>query len=396
MALTRKQISQIYRPQGPKAISLGYPFTAAGANILISNAQVDLSVPLEGLRLIIKLRDVIAVAGMTTPSPLGYLNMLSRILITGKNSRAGGNVTLLDMDLATLVLIQASVQHKPFFYNGVSILGAPLAGSEVAKEQPSTPIANFFTGAVGTYDIRLAVDIPFFPPEAAPFTRVGYLVRAQEWADSVQIRITTPAIANGATHALGVDAAGTTHVFTAFGSAAGSPTVDIYGLPVIMGVDLDAVHAPGFLTRIATPIAAVLQAAGGPNTRLAILEKKDTTRVWTIVGTSAVNPSMITFSDVNLSTLGMIIAGNKIVRENDDVFAHKMDQTRRYGTQPIQGLTMFDFVPSGNPDAGYDSGSAGEGTILELRGTVAGVANALGIIVQETEQYAPGGPLYAA
>lgn len=395
MPLTRQQIGNIYRPQGPKAISLGNAW-ASGGTLMIPNAAVDLSVPLEGLRLVLKLRDVIGVAGMTTPAPLGYLNMISRIQITGKNKRAGGNVTLYDIDLPTLALIQSTVRKRPWSYFGVSAAGAPGTAAELEPAQPGNPIANFFTGATGTYDVRIVVDIPFAPFDVAPYSRVGFLVRAQEWADSIQIRLTYPTVTNGATHALGVDAGGTTHVFTAFGSGAGSPSVDVYGLPVIMGVDLDSVHVPGYLSRVATPITAVLQAAGGANTKLVTLEKQDTTRIWTLIGTSTVNPHFITLSNANLSTLGIAIGGNKFPRENDDIFAHQMSQNRHYGVPPIQGMTMLDFVQSGNPDSGYDAGSAGDGTTFELRGTVAGVANALGVIVQETEQYAPQGSLYIA
>jgi hypothetical protein len=138
-----------------------------------------------------------------------------------------------------------------------------------------------------------------------------------------------------------------------------------------------------------------LQAAGGLNTKLVTLEKQNTTKIFALIGTSTTNPTFLTTSDTNLTTLGMLVGGNRIVRENDDIFAHKQDQVRRYGTQPIQGLTMFDFAPAGNPMSNFSASEAGAGTTLELRGTVAGVANAQGIFVQETEQFAPAG-LYAA
>src|SRR6266481_6107866 len=121
MALNRKQIGNIYRPQGPKAILVGQPFTpGAGSNILIAGPQIDLSVPIEGFRIVLKLRDVIATAAMTSVNPLGYLNLLNRIFITGKNSRASGNVNLWDIDAASLALIQSTIQLRPFVYNGVS------------------------------------------------------------------------------------------------------------------------------------------------------------------------------------------------------------------------------------------------------------------------------------
>ncbi len=398
MALSRKQIGNIYRPQGPKAISVGNGFTpTAGSGLLIAGPQIDLSVPIEGFRIVLKLRDVIATAAMTSVNPLGYLNLLSRILITGKNTRSSGNATLWDIDLPTLALIQSTQLLRPFSYNGVTAAGASSAGTEMTTQLDS-PLSNFSAVTTGTYDIRIVVDLPAYPFDCAAFARPGFYLRSQEWKDSLQMRFTFPAVPNGVANPLGTDAGTTTHTFTSYGSGSGTPTIDVYSLPAIMGLDLDAAMTPGFLSRIATPITNVLQAAGGVNTRLLILEKQNTTRIWAVIGVSTVAPAFSSVSDSNLTTLGMLVGSNRVVRENDDIFAHKMDQVRRYGTPPLQGVVMLDFMPvsGGNPDSHYDAAAAGEGTTLELRGTVAGVANAQGIFVQEIEQFKPQGALYSA
>lgn len=394
--LTRDQIANIYRPQGPKAISLGNAWTSGG-KVIIPGAQVDLSVPLEGIRLDFRLRDVIGTAAMTSANPLGYLNLIQRIFVYGKNSRVGGNATLWDIDLPSAVLIQATIQRKPLQYNGVSATGAPSAGTEIVDTVFSTPMGVLSTGVVGTYDIRIVVDLPAFPFDCSPFMRPGYFLRSQEWADSMQMRFEFPTITNGAAHALGTDAGTTTHTFSGFGGG-GTPTLDVYGLPAIMGPDLDAQMTPGFLSRISIPVTTQLQSAGSLNTRLLTLEKQDTKRIWAIIGVSTVNPFFSSFSDTNLTTLGMNIGSNKVIRENDSVFPHKQDYVRRYGVYPIQGVNLFDFLnaSNGNADAEYKAGSAGDGSTLELRGTVAGVASALGNFVQEIEQYQPMGALYSA
>jgi hypothetical protein len=396
MGLNRQQISQVYRPQGVKAIQLGNSWTSNGKTI-IPGAQVDLTVPLEGIRLVFKLRDVIAGANMTTANPLGYLNLIQRIFIYGKNSRVGSNATLWDIDLPSLALLQATVTRKPIIYNGVSAVGAASAGTEVPDTVFSTPVTGLFNGTTGTYDIRIVVDLPAFPFDCNAFMRPGYYLRTQEWADSLNLRFEYPTITNGATHALGTDGGATTHTFSGFGGG-GTPTLDVYGIPAIMGTDLDAQMTPGFLSRIAIPVTTQLQSAGSLNTRLLTLEKQDTKRVWGIIGVSTVNPFFASLSDTNLSTFGMVIGSNKTIRENDDIFAHKMDYVRRYGMYPIQGVNLFDFinVSGGNADSEYQAADAGDGSTLELRGTVAGVANALGNFVQEIEQVRPEGSLYAA
>jgi hypothetical protein len=397
MALTRKQISNIYRPQSGKIIAQGLPITpSAGGVQIVAGNQIDLSVPLLGFRLVLKLRDVIAVANMTSANPLGYLNLLKRVYIFGRNSRAGGNMSLWDLDLPAIALFQSVFNPKPFSYNGVTSAGAASAGTELANGQPGTPVTGFLGGTTGTYDIRITIDLPAFPFEVAPATRVGYVIRSQEWADTLQMRFEVPQITNGTTHALGTDAGGTTHTFTAYGSGAGNPTLDVYGLPAVMGVDLDANHLPGVLSRVSLPISSVLQAAGGINTRLVTLEKQHTTRLVSIIGTSTVAPHFATLSDTNLSTAGIVIGANRVVRENDDIFQHKQEVFRHWLTQPIQGVIPFDFCQGMNPDSHYDAGDAGEGTTLELRGTVAGVANAYGTIIQEIERFSPSGALYLA
>jgi len=397
MALTPKQVANLYRPQGPKALLLGTAWSSNG-KMLVSGPQIDLSTGLEGFRIVFKIRDVIGVANMTTPSPFGYFNLIKRIFITGKNSRANGNVTLWDIDAATLAAIQSAHKKKPYIYSGVTSTGGPAGAgvfTESISDAMSTPITGLFTGATGTYDILWSLDLPAYPFHCSDYLKPGYVLRSNEWGDSLQIRIEFGGVTSGSDGALGTDAGTTTHTFTARGSASGSGTVDIYGLPVLSGTAADNANVPGYLSRVATPVTTTLQSAGGLNTKLVTLEKQNTTKIFTLIGTSTTNPTFLTTSDTNLTTLGMLVGGNRIVRENDDIFAHKQDQVRHYGTQPIQGLTMFDFAPAGNPMSNFSASEAGAGTTLELRGTVAGVANAQGIFVQETEQFAPAG-LYAA
>ena len=395
--LTRKQIANIYRPQSGKVIAQSLAITPATANVqVLAGNQIDLSVPIKGFRLVLKLRDVIAGASMTTANPLGYLNLLKRVYIYGRNSRAAGNMTLWDLDLASIAMYYSAFKAKAFQYNGVSSVGAASAGTELTFGQPGTPVTGFLNGTTGTYDIRIVIDLPSYPFEVVPAARIGYVIRSQEWADTLQMRFEVAQITNGATHALGTDAGATTHTFTSFGSGSGTPTLDVYGLPSIMGVDLDAQHLPGVLSRISLPLTTVLQTAGGINTRLATLEKQHTTKLVTVVGTSTVTPALASLSDTNLTTMGMVIGANRVIRENDDIFQHKHQVVDNYGVEPIQGVIPFDFMESGNPDSHYDAGDAGEGTTLEVRGTVTGVANGYGTLIQEIERFSPSGQLYTA
>lgn len=395
---TREQVGRLYRPTGVKFLQQ-VPWSSGGKQT-VSGPAIDLTHPLEGFRFVLKMRDTIAVANMTSMNPLAYLNMVGRILCEGRNERKKGKASLFDIDLPSWILFNAIFDRdtkKPFQYNGVAnglsgtTAGAPAAGQELLFEQPSTPISGWGTGVTGTYDIRIVWDMVAHPIGVPPYLRPGYNIRAQEWKDSLYIRFEFPQIVNGTTHALGADAGTTTHTFTSFGSGAGVPTIDVYGLPVFMGPENDAAQTPGYMSRIAIPVTTLLQAAGGINTSLLTLEKSNTTRIVAIIGVSTVNPFMSSYSDTNLTTAGIFIAKNRTVRENDDIFAHKMEIQRTYANQPVQGCIPFEFLHSNNPDAAYDAEKAADGTTYEVRGTVAGVANALGIFIQEVENFKPVG-----
>jgi hypothetical protein len=383
--LSRKQWSEVYRPVGPKQIVAGQPATPGTQLNLIQ--QVDLTLPIEGFRLRLQGRDVIGGANMASTRPEGYLNLLSRIIISGTNKRMGGNVTLLDLDLATLWVMQWLHSFQPNYFDGVAAAGTVVP-------DPTTPFPAYGAVAQATYDYRIVVDIPFYPfglPEAG---RPGFLMRNEEWLDSVQFQLTFPAVANAAVDTpLGTGAAATTHVFTAYASAAGNPTIDIESLPVQMGLTLKDAVVPAVLTRTQQPINVILQAAGAPVTLLN-LQKQRTTRIYTKIGTATTPPAMVTLSDVNATALAVIMGGNRNVRNLLSVFDHKLSVARQYQTRFIQGYNCFDFVQSGNPDSAFPGHDVGEGATLQLQANVAGVVNAYGIIVQEMILHPAGGALY--
>src|SRR5258708_20987843 len=104
------------------------------------------------------MREFIATASMTTANPLGYLNMVQRILIEGRNERKKGKASLFDIDLPAYILFNSVFDRdtkKPFQYNVVSGVGAAAAATELLFEQPSTPVAGLFNCPPGTYAIRI-------------------------------------------------------------------------------------------------------------------------------------------------------------------------------------------------------------------------------------------------
>lgn len=393
MGLTRQQLSQIYRPVGPKQIVAGqtpqgFQASAFGGSFNLTQG-VDLSLPVRGFRLVIKFRVVVGTAAFTSVNPECFLNCISRILVQGTNSRQKGNVVLWDTDLASLWMFQSLLDpDMPASLN--------VNGVEVTK--PTTPIALQAALAPGTFDVRIAVDLPAYPFGAPAGVRPQFLIDQDEWQDTIQFQLNFATQVTNAQGFMGLAAATTTVTFSSFGSGAGAPTVDIYSSPIVMGLDLKDQFVPGFLVRTSQPITTVLQAAGPLNTVLLNLQKQPTTRLFMKFGTSTFpngNPAFATLSDTNVSTLGLVIGANRNVRNNLDVFVHKQEISEAYGVQPMQGFNCFDFIASGNPDSDYPGDQVGQGTTFQLQGTVAGVANGAGILIQEQALYSAEGPLYS-
>jgi hypothetical protein len=197
----------------------------------------------------------------------------------------------------------------------------------------------------------------------------------------------------GATGCLGVSGGSTTVAFTAFGSGAGTPTIDVDVIPNKMGLDLAPQVKPGMLTRTSTVINTILGASAS-NVVLLNLQNRNTPRVFLKVGTLGSGVAFATLSDVIVTAAGLQLGSNQSVRQKRDINAVKMDAVQAYNRDPITGLLMFDFMESQNSDSAYPADKAGNGSQFQLVGDVATAANAYGIVMQEVQQFRPSGSLY--
>ena len=389
---SRKSLSELYRPVGPKPIVSSISWTSGGSAAILQ--QVDLSLPIRAIRMVFKGRLVTGAAVFTSVNPEGFLNLISNITIQGTNARQKGNLTLWNVDLATAWV-------APFLFgqrSGIFTINTGTGDTQVAK--PTTPFpAGYFSTANATYDFRIVCDFPFHPFKShssgkQPLTIPGFLVRNEEWKDSIQILMTFGAQAGaGATGVLGVSGGATTVTFSSFGSGSGTPTIDLYSIPVQMGLDLKDQVIPGVLSRVSTPINTVLQTAG-TNVPLVNLQKQPTPRIISKFGTSTVVPAFATLSDTNVTTLGTLLGGNRNIGNKVDIFTHKQHQPDVYDTDQIQGYVLQDFVENGNPDSAFPGQDIGDGATFQEIADVTGVANAFGLVLQEQMLHLPAGPLY--
>jgi hypothetical protein len=398
----RANLANIYRPVGPKVIQTG--LNASPGQYINLTQVVDLSLPIRGIRIVYKGRCVVGTTGMASTTPEGFLNMLSNIVIQGTNARQKGNVTLWTIDLATLYgfthLISSA--HAAFY----SINSGDGKG-EVQLNTPSTPYQfatsdqNTYnpTGATGTYDYRIEIDLPFYPFASQAFGEhphwvPAFLVRNEEWKDSLQLQFQFVASPNGAVAGpLGTGAAGTTLTFTAYGSGTGTPTLDVYSLPIEMGLTLKDQVLPGVLSRVTQGLSTPLQSAG-TNVVLLNMQKQSTPRVFIKTGVGTVPPIMSSLTDTNITAIGILLGSNRNVRNVVDWYAHKALAYDDYQRPQIQGYLELDFMDSGDPDSSYPGQNIGDGSTFALVANIAGVANGQAITMQEQILHTPTGALY--
>lgn len=392
----RKNQADLYRPVGPKIVQLGLPW-ASGGGFQLSQV-VDLSLPVRGFRFVFRGRDVVAGAGVATPSPEGFLNLISNITIQGTNARQKGNVTLWSIDLATAYeFLHVTSARRAAYYS----LNANGGAGEVEVTPPTTPFPadNNPTGTAATYDWRIVIDLPLHPfavqaMGAHPHWVPAYLMRNEEWKDSVQISASFPVVTNGAVAGpFGTGAAATTHTFSQYGAAGGNPVVDVYSLPIEMGMDLKDGVLPGLMSRVATSVTVPLQSAGNQVTLLN-MQKQPTTRVFVKNGVATAPPSFASLNDTNITAVGILLGANRNVRNVVDWYAHKALSYDTYERELVQGMLLLDFMESGNPDSAYPGQDIGDGSTFQLTANVAGLANATALIVQEQTLHTPTGPLY--
>lgn len=393
MPLNRQHLSDIYRPAGPKQIVTGLAWSQGGSQTLTQ--LVDLSLPVRGFRLVFKGRVVIGTAGFTSANPEGFLNLIPSLIIQGTNARQQGNMTLWNIDLATLFMIQ-----NLFAYRGSTFYSINSGTGETQLARPTMPMPATYAPitATGTYDFRIVVDIPFHPFESnsfgkEPLTIPQFLVRNEEWKDSIQVILGFGTQAGtGGVGALGTAAGGTTITYSAYGSGAGTPTIDLYSLPVLMGTALKDQILPGVISRVSTPVTSAMQNAG-TGVPLLNMQKQPTPRIFFKQGVSTVSPAFSSLTDTNVTAIGMQLGQNRNIRNVLDLFTHKLQQPDVYDTDMIQGYTMFDFMDQGNPDSSYPGQDIGDGATLQVTGNVTGVGNALALVVQEQILQQPGGAL---
>jgi hypothetical protein len=228
--------------------------------------------------------------------------------------------------------------------------------NDVLQARPSSPFAqaipNF--GAIGTYDLDLWFVLPCAPwlPLGARANAEGaqnyvpYLWQPQDWGDTIQITLDL-----GDQTAFGTPNAASVTAFTAFGSAVGTPQIDIYTRYAVLGEIRSGFRTACMVRAEQQSQAAV--AAVANNLRLAQLIKRKTTNIviksGIILAGSTAGVSVFASLSDRLLDRTVITVDNKFVRNNRSNMASKVSVGQIFGATAPQGYLPFSFIDSGTP-----------------------------------------------
>lgn len=251
--------------------------------------------------------------------------------------------------------------------------------------------------AVHTNDVDFALPIPLFPPDVSPADSVMYALHGPDWPGNLYIDIlwadgTALATANPPVS------------FTAFGSASGTPTLDILTVRPLLGKDFMAAIRGAITFRLTytNQPTTTVSGAGGTGVKLADLTVgKDTSRILLKTGTQGAGESagVVAFGSLSdgIVTRTFVATDVRQLRfQNSNADSTLQDyMAMSYGRYIPPGYKMIDFVSGpgtgpANPKAAFGSSQLTAARKYELDGDVTGAGGQIAEVTQEMILGAPG------
>ena len=330
------------RYQGPEILfsqttTLGG--TAGGTAEVIRPANpVNLARPLESLEVVLRGRLVIGTANYTAGVPEAPQTLVERIVVRG-NHRVWGSQVPIDISGAS-----AFVWQRIFQQVGNTLLLGTTRSADPG--QPFVGTTGMTTGATGTYDFEVHYRIPVWPLQWSRRQAVPFLWRQEDWSNTLTMEITV-----GDRTSLGTPAGGTTTTWTAFGSASGSPSIEVFANYSLLG-SFARSGVPGLVIRSEQVVTPALVSTTTNAQLGAELRKQITTNVVIKSGirltgtTSGVNV-FASLSDVQLDRT-RILVDQKPIRDIGRNYAAKNYYGSMFGTVIPQGYLLLSFTEGGN------------------------------------------------
>jgi hypothetical protein len=368
--LTQKQIrSYIMRTTGPQPFYT-QPFATLSTFNIPKN--IPLLSPLAFIQIRWKGRLTVTTTFSALP-PEAPQNILQQIQLQGTHSTLGF-LSPIRMSGASLF-----AYNRLFTDRGNSLIVNGIRQPELNK--PMGLGNAFFTSGGSPYDMEIFWNIPLFPNQVADADALLYLYNAAAWGQTLQLQIQT-----ADTTAFGGTGVGT---FSAFGSASGSPAIDIMLVYASMGPLRNSVFQA---VRVLNTyqINTVLQ-SNATNTRLQLLQNQRTLNVTAktgtlLAGTSAGVTVFGTLSDTILEQAYLRVNNNPIRNLQYDDATAEFYGFRLGSVQPT-GYLMISFedgVPQPNPHTGFRGERLPGSSQFDIAANVVGAAGTnVGEIIQE-------------
>jgi len=309
------------------------------AEVLRPSNPINLARPLESLEIVLRGRLVIGTAAYTTGVPEAPQSLIERIVVRG-NHRVWGSQVPIDISGPTAFAWQRVFQPV----GNTLLLGTTRSAD---PGQPFVQTTGLSTGAVATYDFEVHYRLPMWPTQLARRQAIPFMWRQEDWGNTLQLEITV-----GDRTSLGTPAGTTTTTFTAFGSATGSPSVEVFANYGLNG-SFARSGVPGLVIRTEQVVTPALVTAGVSNVQLgAELRKNITTNVLIksgirLTGTTAGVNVFASLSDVQLDRT-RILVDQKPIRDTGRNQAQKNYYGSMFTTIIPQGYFLLSFVEAGN------------------------------------------------
>jgi hypothetical protein len=325
------------------------------------------------------------VPATTATNSAGVFSLIQQITVRGQHLKYGSQV-VFQMRGETIAELNALLLPNYIPQYTVSANG----GAAIRFGPFSTTLAQ-------TNDVEFNLPVPLFPRNCSPADSVMYCLHGPDWPGNLFVDVlfadgTALATANPPTS------------FTAYGSASGSPSLDILSERPLLGKDWMAKIRGAItysITYTSQPTASV-NAGGGTGVKIADLTVgKDTSRIFLKTGVQGTGESAGVVAYGSLSDLivtrTFFSLDNRNMRfqnTNDDA-ALQDYMARTYGRWIPVGYKMIDFVqgpgigPS-NPKSAFGSSQLTAARKYELDGDVTAASNQIAEVVQEMILGAPG------
>lgn len=330
------------RQQGPQLV-YSTTNTFAAPTQITPNGPLPIARPVESLLIVLRGRVVIGTADYTAGVPEAPQTLVDRIVVTGTHKRYGYQ-TPISLTGATAFTWLRLFQP----------LGNDLVLGTTRSLDPGMPFVQT-TGmtamAQGTYDFMVCYEIPVAPfmgvGQTAKREQTAFLWRPEDWNNDLSLTLFL-----GDKTSLGTPAGGTTVTWTAFGSGAGTPSVEVFLNYSLLG-DLRYVSGGGLCVRTEQLVAPALTAvATDIQLNTPGLQKAVTTNIVTktgivLTGTSGGVNVYASLSDVQLDRTRVLL-DNKVIRDFGRNYAAKNYYGRQLSTVQPQGYFLTSFVEGGS------------------------------------------------